>query len=42
VSAVAFVASLRFRNRIPQAIARYAILVLSFGAAIGLIVRAVG
>ena len=40
--ALGYLASLRFMNRIPQAVARYAILVLSFGAAIGLIVRAVG
>jgi len=36
------VTSLRFRNRIPQTAARNAILVLSFAAAIGLIMRAVG
>ena len=40
--ALGYVASLRFRNRIPQTAARYAILVLSFAAAIGLIMRALG
>jgi uncharacterized membrane protein YfcA len=40
--ALGYAASIRFRSRIPQTVARSAILVLSFAAAVGLIVRAVG
>lgn len=38
--ALGYVASIRLRNRVPQAAARATILVLSLGAAIGLIIRA--